>query len=93
MYIGKLENIIDKFNNVYHKAVKLKPIDAASSTYFEFHVEKIDKDLKFKVAKHVKLSKHKNIFAKVHKPKSSEQVFVIKTNEKYCAKDICSRRP
>ena len=37
-----------------------------------------DKDLKFKVGDHVRISKYKNIFAKGHTPNSSEEVFEIK---------------
>ena len=37
-----------------------------------------DKDAKFKVSDHVRISKHKNIFAKGFVPNWSEEVFVIK---------------
>ena len=37
-----------------------------------------DKDLKFKVGDHVRISKYKNIFAKGYTPNLSENVFVIK---------------
>ena len=37
-----------------------------------------DKDAKFKVSDHVRISKHKNIFAKDFVPNWSEEVFVIK---------------
>ena len=37
-----------------------------------------DKDPKFKVGNHVRISKHKNIFAKGYTPNWSEEVFVIK---------------
>ena len=37
-----------------------------------------DKDPKFKVSDHVRISKHKNIFAKVYTPNWSEEAFVIK---------------
>ena len=37
-----------------------------------------DKDPKIKVSDHVRISKHKNIFAKVYTPNWSEEAFVIK---------------
>ena len=37
-----------------------------------------DKDAKFKVSDHARISKHKNIFAKGFVPNWSEEVFVIK---------------
>ena len=43
----------------------LQPINIKSSTYITFDVENNDKDLKFKIGDHVRISKYKNIFAKV----------------------------
>ena len=43
----------------------LQPINIKSSTYIAFDVENNDKDLKFKIGDHVRISKYKNIFAKV----------------------------
>ena len=37
-----------------------------------------DKDPKFKVGDHVRISKYKNIFAKRYTPNWSEEIFVIK---------------
>ena len=42
----------------------MKPIDVKSSAYIDFGVENNDKDHKFKVDDHVRISKYKNIFAK-----------------------------
>ena len=36
-----------------------------------------DKDLKFRVGDHVRISKYKNIFVKGYTPNWSEEVFVI----------------
>ena len=36
------------------------------------------KDAKFEVDDHIRISKYKNIFAKVYDPNWSEEVFVIK---------------
>ena len=32
-YIDKLDNIINKYNNIYHSTIKMKPADVKSSTY------------------------------------------------------------
>ena len=37
-----------------------------------------DKDPKFKISDHVRISQYKNIFAKGYTPNWSEEVFVIK---------------
>ena len=35
-YVDKLDNIVDKYNNTYHKKIKMKLIDAKLSTYINF---------------------------------------------------------
>ena len=49
--------------------------------------ESIDKDLKFKIGDHVRISKYKNIFLRWYAPICFEEVFVIK-KIKCCAIDI-----
>ena len=56
----------------------MKPVDVKDNTYIDFEKEVNDKDLKFKVRDHVRISKYKNIFAKGYTPNWSEEVFVIK---------------
>ena len=56
---------MNEYNNTYHTT-----INADKKTN--------DKDLKFKVGDHVRISKYKNIFAKGYTPNWSEEVFVIK---------------
>ena len=56
----------------------MKPVDVKDNTYIDFKKEVNDKDLKFKVGEHVKISKYKNIFAKGYTPNWSAEVFVIK---------------
>ena len=41
----------------------MKLADVKWSTYINFNVENNEKDPKFKVCDHVRISKHKNIFA------------------------------
>ena len=60
---------------------QIKPVDVKDNTYIDFKKEVNDKDPKFKVGDHVRISKHKNIFAKGYTPNWSEEVFVIKKVE------------
>ena len=32
VYIGKLGDIVNKYNNTYHGTIKIKPVDVKSST-------------------------------------------------------------
>ena len=48
------------------------------NTCIDFGKEVHDKDPKFRVVDHVKISKYKNLFAKRYTPNWSEEVFVIK---------------
>ena len=50
------------------------------------------KDAKFEVDDHIRISKYKNIFAKVYDPNWSEEVFVIKKVTKYRAMNTCNDR-
>ena len=78
VYIDKLYDIVNECNNVYHRTIKMKPLDVKDNTYIDFNKEVNDKDPKFKVGDHVKISKYKNIFAKGYTPNWYEEVFVIK---------------
>ena len=78
MYIDKLNDIVDEYNNRYHTTIKMKPIDVKDNTYINTDKETNDKDPKFKVGDHVRISKYKKIFAKGYTPNWSEEVFVIK---------------
>ena len=78
MYIDKLDDIVNEYNNTYHRTIKMKPVDVKDNTYIDFKKEVNDKDPKFKVGDHVRISKYKNIFAKGYTPNWSEEVFVIK---------------
>ena len=68
MYIDKLDDIIHKYNNKKHRAIKMKPIDVKNNSYIDFGKEVNDNDPKFKVSDHVRISKYKNIFAKGYAP-------------------------
>ena len=56
----------------------MKPVDDKDNTYIDVKKEVNDKDPKYKVGDHVRISKYKNIFAKGYTLNWSEDVFVIK---------------
>ena len=78
VYIDKLDDIVNKYNNMYHSTIKMKPIDLKSSIYIDSSKEIHDKDYKFKIGDTVRISKYQNIFAKGYTPNWSEELFVIK---------------
>ena len=57
---------------------QMKPINVKDNTYIDSNKEVNDKDPKFQVGDHVRISKYKNIFAKGNTPNWSEEVFIIK---------------
>ena len=75
--IDKLDDIVSEYNNTYHRTIKIKPTDVTDNTHGDFTKEVNDKDLKFKVGDHVRISKYKNIFPKGYTPNWSEEVFVV----------------
>ena len=78
VYINKLDDIVNKYNNTYHTTIKMKPIDVKDNTYINADKKINNKDPKFKVGDRVRTSKYKNNFAKGYMPNWSEEVFVIK---------------
>ena len=55
----------------------MKPVDVKDNAYIDFSKEVNDKNAKFKLDDHVRISKYKNIFAKGYTPDWSK-VFMIK---------------
>ena len=56
----------------------MKPVDIKLNTYIDSSKEINDKDPKYKIADHLKISKYKNICAKDYVRNWSEEVFMIK---------------
>ena len=63
VYSDKSDDIVNKYNNTYHKTIKMKPADVKSSKYIDSSKEINDKDPKFRIDNIVRISKYKNIFA------------------------------
>ena len=78
VYIDKLDDIVDEYNNTYHTTIKMKPTDVKDNTYINADKKVNNKDPKFNVGDHVRMSKYKNIFAKRYIPNWNKEVFFIK---------------
>ena len=41
VYIDKLDNIVNQYNNMHHSAIKMKPVDVISSTHILILMKRI----------------------------------------------------
>ena len=78
VYIDKLDDIADTYNNTYHSTIKMKPVDVRSRPYIDSSKEIDDIYTKFKIGDIVRISKYKTIFPQGYTPNWSEEVFMIK---------------
>ena len=74
VYIDILDDAVNKYNNIFHNTIKIKPVGVKSNTYIDSSKEIHNKNPKFKFGR---ISKYKNIFAKGYTPNWSEKTFVI----------------
>ena len=61
VYINKLDDIVNVYNNIYHRTIKMKPVDVKDNTYIDYSKELNEKNPEFEVGDHVRISKYKNI--------------------------------
>ena len=59
MYVDKLNDIVNKYNNTHHRAIKMKPVNVKDNTYIDFDKEVHGKNPKFKLGDHVRISNTK----------------------------------
>ena len=78
VYYDVLDDVVNKYNNTKHSAIKMKPIDVRDNNnktvYIDEHNEKRSR---FKVGDRVRISKFKNIFAKGYTPNWSKEIFIV----------------
>ena len=48
VYMDKLNDIANEYDNTYHRIVKVKPVDVKHNTYIDSSKDVNDKDLKYK---------------------------------------------
>ena len=77
VYIDKLD-VVNKYNNTYHRTIKMEPIDVNLNICIAFNKEDSNEGPKYKIGYHERTSKYKKIFANGYAPNCSEEVFVIK---------------
>ena len=58
VYTSKLNDTVNKYKKNYHSTTEMKPDDVNSTTYINFGINYDDKNLKFKIGKHLKISKN-----------------------------------
>ena len=75
--IDKLDDIVGQYNKICHRTIKMEPLDFKDNTYIDFKNEISDKEPRFKVGDHVRISKQKNTFAKGYTLNWSEEGFVV----------------
>ena len=81
VYIDKLDDIVNKYNNTCHSTIKMKPGDVKPSTYADSSKEINNKCLNLKTGDNIRISKYKRIFTKGYVPNWSKEDFPI-TNVK-----------
>ena len=64
----------------------MKPINVTSDSYVEYNEDSNEKDPKFKVGDHIRISKYKIIFLK---DIVLEEIFVISKIKNYSSMDLC----
>ena len=77
MYIDKLDDVVNTYNNIYHRTIEMKPFDVKRRIYIDFNEENNKEGPKFNVDDHVRISKSENIFAKRYLPNLSKEAFLI----------------
>ena len=80
VFIDKLDDIVNEYNNASHSKTKMRSVDKKSNVYIDFIKGNNERDPKCKIGKigSVRISKYKSIFAKDCTPYWSEEVFLIK---------------
>ena len=48
VYFDVLDDIVNKYNNIVHRSIKMKQFDVTSGSYAEYNENSDEKDLKFK---------------------------------------------
>ena len=74
VYLDKLDDTVDQYNNTYHSTIKMKLVDVKSRTYIDFNKENNKGDPKYQVGDHIR----KSIFKKYL------QKAMIKIGQKKC---------
>ena len=83
VYFEVLNDIVEEYNDTYHKTIKMKPIDVEYNSFAEYNEESNEKYPKFKAGDHVRISKFKSIFAEGYTINWSEEILIVKKEMLY----------
>ena len=75
-YLGYLNELVDRLNNICHHSISKKPVNADDSDLTE-KIKTNSKAPKFKVNDRVRITKYKNIFSKGYIENCSREIFII----------------
>ena len=89
VYIDKLDDIVDEYNNTHHITIKMKTVDVEDNTYIDFEKKVNDKDPKFKVGDHFRILNTKIFLLKDIHQIGLKKVFTISNIKKNISMDIC----
>ena len=77
VYIDKLDDIVNEYNNTYHNTIKIKPVDVKPNAYIDSSQEINYQDPKFKILIQLEHQNTKAFLQKSMFQSRSEEVFVI----------------
>ena len=77
VYYDVLDDIVNDNDNTKHSTIKIKPKDVGDNNKRVYVGEHNEKDSRFKVGDRVRISKFKNIFAKVYTRNWSKEIFIV----------------
>ena len=58
VYIDKVDDVVNKYNNTYHSTIKTKPVDVKTNTYIGSNKKIKNKSSKFEINNIVRISKY-----------------------------------
>ena len=59
VYINKLDDTVNEYNNTYHRTIKMKSIEIKYNTYIDSIKKVNDENSKFKAGDHSRISNYK----------------------------------
>ena len=67
-FLGYLNKLVDKYNNIYDHSIGKKPVDADYSP--------LNEEIKFKVGDRVRIAKYENVFRKYYTKNWLKETFI-----------------
>ena len=55
VYFDVLDDIVDNYNNTYHRTIKMNPFDVKPDSYAEYNADTNEKDPKFQIGDYVRI--------------------------------------